>query len=109
MECLITENEIKDFMREFGDDSESQEMLRLLGRHPYTRFNRLALCDSLDMKPKDIDRTIDRLKARGVVQTIEGKATALYALADSGPWRDLITKTAALDYRQMVKIEARLI
>jgi len=111
MNCRMTEDEIQIFMREFADDYESPEMLRLLrllGRHPYTRFSRLALADSLDMKPKDIDRTINRLKAKGMLQTIEGKATALYALTESGPWRELITKTATLDFRQLSLLEERL-
>lgn len=107
MDCCITNNDIQDFMREFGDDCESQEMLRLLGRHPYTRFNRGALADSLDMKLKDIDRTINRLKAMGLLQTIESKMTSLYALTESEPWHDLIRKTAALDYRQLTILEVR--
>ncbi|KTB48766.1 hypothetical protein DD509_00465 [Dehalogenimonas alkenigignens] len=112
MNCRITENEIQEFMREFADDLESQEMLRLLrllGRHPYTRFSRSALAESLDMKPRDIDRTISRLKAKGLLCTVEGKETALYALTDNESWRRLITKTAALDFRQLAMLEGRLI
>jgi DNA-binding MarR family transcriptional regulator len=107
MDCSMTKNEIELFMREFADDYESKEMLRLLGRHPYCRFNLLALADSLDMKPKDIGRTLNRLQEKGLVRTIEGKATALYALTENESWRDLITKTAALDYRQMATLETR--
>jgi DNA-binding MarR family transcriptional regulator len=106
MNCSVTENEIRIFIREFADDYDSREVLRLLGRHPYTRFNLSALADSLDMKPKDVGRTINRLEEKGLVRTIECKATALYALTENESKRDLITKTAALDYRQMATLDA---
>ncbi|WP_076003761.1 hypothetical protein [Dehalogenimonas formicexedens] len=102
----MTKVEIELFMREFADDYESKEMLRLLGRHPYCRFNLQALADSLGMKPKDLGRTINRLQEKGLVRTFESKDKALYALTENEAWRDLITKTAALDYRQMANLES---
>lgn len=102
MDNGIDRLEIQQFMRQFAGDYESREMLRLLGRHPFTRFNRLALADSLHMRLGDVDRAIDQLKEKGLLVTIENQPTALYALTGTAPWHDIVRKTAALDYRQFL-------
>ena len=102
MDCGIDRDGTRQFMRQFAGDYESREMLRLLGRHPFTRFNRLALADSLRMRLCDVDRAINHLKDKGLLVTLDGQKTALYTLTSVEPWHDMIRKTAALDYRQFL-------
>ncbi|AKG53403.1 hypothetical protein DGWBC_0728 [Dehalogenimonas sp. WBC-2] len=102
MDCGIDKDELRQFMRQFAGDYESREMLRLLGRHPFTRFNRLALADSLRMRLCDVDRAINHLKDKGLLITIDGQKTALYTLTAVEPWHDMVRKTAEQDYCQFL-------
>ena len=95
-----SEAEIREFIRQFADDPQIQEMLLFLGRHPYTRFNKPALVDSLNMHPVAVDNTVKRLAEKGLVTKSQTNGNAVYSLTTAEPYHDLVKRTALLSPRQ---------
>src|SRR5208283_1337692 len=100
MNDMESEAEIREFIRQFADDPQIQEMLLFLGRHPYTRFNKPALVDSLNMNPKVVDNKVKLLAEKGLVTKIQTNGSAVYSLTAAEPYHDLVRRTAQLTPRQ---------
>jgi len=67
----------------YSDDSHCLELLQFFGKHPHTRFSRLALVHALNNgKLWVIDRALKRLVKDGLVILHSDKIVALYSLAD---------------------------
>jgi hypothetical protein len=66
----------------YANDTHCLELLQFFGKHPRTRFSRLALVHALNNgKLCVIDRSLKRLVNDGVVILHSDKIVALYSLA----------------------------
>ncbi len=66
----------------YADDPHCLELLQFFGKHPRTRFSRLALVHALNNgKLYVIDRALKRLVKDGLVILHSDKIVALYSLA----------------------------
>jgi hypothetical protein len=68
----------------YEDDPHCLELLQFFGKHPRTRFSRLALAHALNNgKLGVIDRALKRLVTDGAIILHSDKIVALYSLASS--------------------------
>ncbi len=100
MPRIPMEDQLCDFILQFTSDECSREVLQLLGRHPYTRLNRLAIQHALDWRSSAIDQALDILISRRVVKTGIENETVLYRLTDAEPTNRLAQRVASLDCSQ---------
>ncbi len=85
---------LSQFIKEYDGDQCSLELLLFLGRHPHTRFSRLAIIHALDAWKLDIERALRRLKEKGLVKVSNENGTSFYSLTEDeslySPVLDLI-------------------
>lgn len=80
------------FLKEYDGDQCSLELIIFLGRHPNTRFSRLAIVHALNARRLDIERALRHLKEKGLVTAYPDNGTAVYSLTD-----DESLRTSVLD------------
>jgi len=78
----IAVDKLSQFMKEYDSDQCSLELLLFLGRHPRTRFSRLAIVHALNAWRLDIERALRRLGERGLVKTYTENGTSFYSLTE---------------------------
>ena len=65
----------------YEDDFHCVELLEFLGKHPYTRFSRLALVHAINNgKLIAIDKALKRLVNDGLLREYPDKIVTLYSL-----------------------------
>jgi hypothetical protein len=89
-----------EFVKEFGDDLSSLEMLLFFGRHPNARFNRTAVIHALSSRRSDTGRTLKNLIDKNFVTTHAEYGIMLYALTRQEPTRSLIIEMVNIDQHQ---------
>lgn len=100
MQEIAVGERLCQFVRECGDDQCSLELLLFLGKHPDTRFCRLAIVHALNAQRRDIERALRHLINKGLVKICAGNGVPLYSLTEAEPPRSLVLDLAALDWRQ---------
>ena len=97
---LSLEEKLCQFIREYGDDWCSLELLRFLGRHPHTRFCRLAIVPAVNRGTLDIEGALRHLMDKGLVTVHAANGVHFYSLTEDESLRSLALSLAALDWRR---------
>ncbi len=100
MNRVPLEEKLCQFMIQYNNDECTREVLQLLGRHPRTRLNHLAIVHAVDWRRMDIDRALKVLIDRRLVKSKTSYGQAVYYLTDEEPQRAMAIKAAALDLAQ---------
>lgn len=82
LQTTTVEEKLCQFLKEYDGDQCSLELLLFLGRHPYTRFSRLAIMHGLNAWRLDLERALRHLRDKGLVSTYAENGTALYSLTN---------------------------
>lgn len=76
------------------------ELFRFFGRHPSTRFSRLAMVHALDSGKAQIERVLKYLVKKGLVKTNIENNIPLYSLTENKSLRSFVLEIAELDWYQ---------
>ena len=98
MSDILHEDELCQFINEFAEDQCSLELIQFWGRHPHTRFSRLALIHAFDRRRSEIERALRRLVDKGLVKTSTGNGVTFYWLTETKPLRTLVLRLTELDW-----------
>jgi hypothetical protein len=95
------ENELSKCISNYSDDRYSLlELLRFLGKHPYTRFSKAAIVLALKNQGVFVERGLKFLVENGIVaQEFENKIR-LYSLTSNGNAHSWATELVKLDWCQ---------
>lgn len=85
------EENLCKFIRRYADDPYCIELLLLLGKHPCTRFSRMAIADSLNTRWPYIEVALKRLTSEGVITICVESNTYLYSLKPDDALRSLVS------------------
>lgn len=105
---VVTEEDTFHFLENYGDSRAKRELIALLGRHPNTKFNGLALCHASDCTKLDIDRALQEMLAAGLVDTCNLNGTTLYSLTTKDEIHCMIIKLGNIGWDQLQLIVRRL-
>jgi hypothetical protein len=94
------EDRLCDFIKDFGDDLCSLELVLFFGRHPHARFNRTAVIHALNSGRFDCGGALKRLIDRKLVVTCLENGMALYALTKEEPAHSIVIELKKIDLRQ---------
>jgi hypothetical protein len=70
-----------EVIKGYADDRSCQEVLLFLGRHPRTRFSRLAIVHALNGYKWYTEQALNRLASDGVIKRCLEGTIPLYTLA----------------------------
>jgi DNA-binding transcriptional ArsR family regulator len=68
-------------IKDYADDRGCQEVLLFLGRHPRTRFSRLAIVHALNGYKWGTEQALSRLTEDGVIKRYAEGNVPLYSLS----------------------------
>jgi len=98
---VAIEERLSQYIRNYADDRRCLvELLRFLGKHPYTRFSRSAVVHALKNQRVYVERSLKYLIANGVVSWASENKIHLYSLTEDGPDRNWALDLARLDWCQ---------
>jgi len=98
---IAMQEELSQFIREYaGDQYCLAELLRFLGRHPNTRFSRLAVIHALNSRKLYTEKALKYLVSNGLVRTYVENNVPLYSLAEVEPQRKWALDLAKYDWYQ---------
>ncbi len=87
--------------RNYADERWSLlELLRFLGKHPYTRFSRAAIVNALRQQGVFVERALKYLVETGLITVEAENNINLYSLASKEPMRSWAEELVRLDWRQ---------
>ena len=104
MEDFKLDDRLCDFIKDFGDDLCSLELLLFFGRHPHARFNRTAVIHALNSGRFDCGGALKRLIDRKLVVTCLENGMALYSLTKEEPAHSVVIELKKIDQRQWQKV-----
>jgi hypothetical protein len=104
------EDELAKCVHNYADDRCSLlELLRFLGKHPYTRFSRAAVVMGLRNQGVFVERGLKYLVAGGIVTTETEKEIQFFSLTSNEPVRDWALKLGSLDWCQWQSLMRNLV
>jgi len=78
---VATREKLDEVIKGYADDRSCQEVLLFLGRHPRTRFSRLAIVHALNGYKWYTEQALNRLTDDGVVKRYAESDLPLYSLS----------------------------
>jgi hypothetical protein len=97
---ITVDEKLCQFIKEYGNDRCSLELLRFLGRHPHARFCRLAIVPALSARSLDMQEALRHLMDKGLVTEYAANGVHFYSLTEDESLRSLALGLAALDWHQ---------
>jgi hypothetical protein len=95
------EGKLAKCVQDYADDRCSLlELLRFLGKHPYTRFSRSAIVLALRNQGVLVGRGLRYLVDNGIVTFEEEQKIELYSLTSREPMRNWALELVRLDWCQ---------
>jgi hypothetical protein len=94
------EDKLYSFIKDFGDDLNSLELLLFFSRHPNARFNRTAVIHAITTQQFDTGIALKRLIDNKVVVTYFENGITLYALTREEPIHSLAAQMKSIDQSQ---------
>jgi len=79
---IATSERLHDVINRYTDDQDCQEVLLFLGRHPRTRFSRLAIVHALNGYKWGTEQALNRLSGDGVIKRYAEDNLQLYSLEE---------------------------
>jgi hypothetical protein len=77
---IATREGLVGVIKDYANDQDCQEVLLFLGRHPRTRFSRLAIVYALNGYKWDTEQALNCLTSEGVVRRYIEHDVPLYSL-----------------------------
>jgi hypothetical protein len=104
------EERLCNFIRDFGDDLSSLELLLFFSRHPNARFNRTVLLHVHITSGKfDTGIALKRLLDKKIVISHCQNGITLYSLTKDEPTHTLSSELINIDQRQWQKIVEQIL
>jgi hypothetical protein len=94
------EDKLFSFIKDFGDDLNSLELLLFFSRHPHARFNRTAVIHAITSQQFDTGIALKRLTDKKIVVTVFENGITLFALTKEEPMHSLAAQMNEIDQRQ---------
>jgi hypothetical protein len=88
------------FLKSFGDDQCSLELLLYFGKHPITKFSQAVVFGALGSFRADIERSLKRLLRKNLVALCIENGVDLFYLTKDEYVRSMVTGIAGLDRPQ---------
>jgi hypothetical protein len=92
VKSIDIEDKLFTFIKDFGDDLNSLELLLFFSRHPNARFNRTAVVHAITSQQFDAGIALKRLIDKKVIVTSFENGITLYALTKEEPAYTLATR-----------------
>lgn len=106
---MQTNNNLFDFIKGFGDDLCSLELLLFFGRHPNARFNRTAVLRVLTARKFDTAIALKNLINQNLVVTHFENGITLYGLTKEEPAYSIVTGMKNVDLLQWQSLVEQII
>lgn len=100
VKSIDIEDNLFSFIREFGDDLNSLELLLFFSRHPNARFNRSAVIHAVSSQQFDTGITLKKLIDKKIIITCFENGITLFALTKEEPAHSLACQMKNIDQRQ---------
>ena len=100
MKNIDIEDKLYSFIKDFGDDLNSLELLLFFSRHPHARFNRTAVIHAVTTQTFDTGIALKRLTDKKIIVTYIENGITLYALTLEEPLHSLAAQLNSIDQRQ---------
>ncbi|MDP2932417.1 MAG: hypothetical protein Q8O05_07985 [Chloroflexota bacterium] len=98
---MATDGKLFKFIKDYGDDQVCLlELLLFMGRHPSTRFSRLAIEQVLKSRKVYVEKALNYLVSRGVINRHDGRSVPVYSLGQDDSLRRSVSAMARLDWWQ---------
>jgi hypothetical protein len=97
-EVTEVEDKLNNIVKVYGDDNCSLDLLMFLGKHPHTRFSRMAIAHSIDAQRLNIDRPLKQLLTDGLIRMYVENGLTVYALTEDASLCGLVTQLVSLDW-----------
>lgn len=98
---VAIEDKLAKCVQNYADDRCSLlELLRFLGKHPYTRFSRAAIVLALRNQGVFVERGLKYLIENGIVGVETDNKIQLYSLTSDEPLRNWALDLVQLDWCQ---------
>jgi hypothetical protein len=94
------EDKLCNFIRGFGEDLYSLELLLFFSRHPSARFNRTAVLHAITSEQFDANLALKHLIERKLVVTCCENGVNLYTLTKEEPAYSLASQLVGIDQRR---------
>jgi hypothetical protein len=78
---VASRDKLYEAIKGYADDRSCQEVLLFLGRHPRTRFSRLAIVHALNGYKWYTEQALNRLTSDGVIRRCVEGDLPLYSLS----------------------------
>ena len=100
--AIAIQEKLRQFMGEEYADNQYclLEILRFFGRHPSTRFSRLAIVHALSGGKSQIERVLAYLANKGLIKANIENDILFYQLTENNSLRSFVLEIAALDRHQ---------
>lgn len=106
---IAIQNKLLEFIKDFGDDLSSLELLLFFGRHPHTRFNQTAIVQALNVRQFDRAKALRCLINKGLVVTCSENGITLYSLTRDASQRSLVLGLLDINQHQWQLIAERIL
>ena len=90
--------EVHRFIQEFASDHYCLELMVFFGRHPHTRFSRLAVIHALNSRKLYTEKALKHLVSHGVVRNCLENNVPLYSLTEVETPRNWALDLAKFDW-----------
>jgi hypothetical protein len=100
VKSIDIEDKLFSFIKDFGDDLNSLELLLFFSRHPNARFNRTAVIHAITSQQFDTGIALKRLIDKKIVITYFENGITLYALTKEEPSYSLATQMNTINQHQ---------
>ncbi len=100
MKEIDIEDKLCNFIKGFGDDLCSLELLLFFSRHPNARFNRTAVLHAANSRQFDTGISLKQLIDKKMVVTYSENGVTLFALTKEEPCHSLAARLVTIDQRQ---------
>jgi hypothetical protein len=100
VKSIDIEDKLFSFIKDFGDDLNSLELLLFFSRHPNARFNRTAVVHAITSQQFDTGLALKKLIDNKIVVTFFENGITLYALTKDEPAHTLAAQMIAIDQHQ---------
>ncbi len=98
---MATDGKLFKFIKDYGDDQVCLlELLLFMGRHPATRFSRLAIEQALKSRKVYVEKALTYLVNKGVISRHNDRSVPVYSLSEDEPLRQSVSAIARLDWWQ---------
>jgi hypothetical protein len=103
------EDKLCVFIKDFGDDLNSLELLVFFCRHPRVKFNRTAVVHALLANQFDAGIALKRLIDKKIVLTNNENGITLYSLTKEEPVNSLASVLVNIDQNQWQNILVQIL